>query len=156
MAGSVARLPSSPGSSDGGVPPADVYRIAVEEYRFQAQYNWSRTQYLLAFNAGILAVAIGLGSQPVLLGVLAFLLGLVVAVLTIVVVKVQHSYYPAARDHMRRVETDLGLDQSQRLDTTSTLGGRRRLVSVNDVVYLLLGSLALAHVYGVVSRIVTG
>ena len=156
MAGNVARLPSSASNDDGGVPPADLYRIAVEEYRFQAQFNWSRTQYLLAFDAGILAVAIGLGSQPLVLGVLAFILGLVAALLTIVVVRVQHGYYRAARDRMRRVESDLGLDQRQRVDTTSTLGGRRRLVSVNHVVYLLLGALAAGNLYGIVSRLITG
>jgi hypothetical protein len=48
MAGTVARLPSNSQNGDG-IPPADLYRIAVEEYRFQAKYNWSRTQYLLAF-----------------------------------------------------------------------------------------------------------
>jgi hypothetical protein len=153
MAGDVARLPSSSRDDDGGMPPVDLYRIAVEEYRFQAQYNWSRTQYLLAFNAGILAVAIGLGTQPALLSVLAFLLGLVAAVLTILVVKVQHGYYRAARDHMRRMEQQLGLDQEQRLDTTSTMGGRRRLVSVNHVVYLLLGAVAVANLYGAVARL---
>src|SRR4051794_1292834 len=102
MAGNGARLPSNSQNGDG-IPPADLYRIAVEEYRFQAQHNWSRTQYLLAFDAGILVVAVGLGSQPLLLGVIAFGLGLIAAVLTMLVIRVQHGYYRAARDHMRRV-----------------------------------------------------
>lgn len=155
MAGSVARLPSNShnGDGDGSIPPADLYRIAVEEYRFQAQYNWSRTQYLLAFDAGILAVAIGLGTQPALLSTLAFALGLVVSVLSIMAVKVQHSYYRAARDHMRRVESELGVPSDQRMDTTATLGGRRRKMSVNTIVYLLLGSLGAANIYGAVSHL---
>jgi hypothetical protein len=75
--------------------------------------------------------------------------------MTMVVVRVQHGHYRAARDHMRRVEDDLGLDQRQRLDTTSTMGGRRRAVSVNDVAYLLLGALAAANAYGFISRLIT-
>lgn len=82
----------------------DLYKTAVDEYRFQARYNWSRTQYLLAFNAGILAVAVGLASQPGRLAALTFGLGLVAAVLSMSVVNVQHGYYRAARYHMRRVE----------------------------------------------------
>ena len=133
----------------------DIYKIAVDEYRFQAQFNWSRTQYLLVFNAGILAVAIGLTSQPLLLGALAFVLGLVASVVTMLVVRVQHSYYRAARDHMKRIENEIDLPVAQRLDTTSSLGGRKRKVSVNQLVYGLLLVLAAANAYGLVSRIVS-
>lgn len=156
MPGNVARLPSSPQGGDGSPTPGEIYKIAVEEYRFQAQFNWSRTQYLLVFNAGILAVAIGLTSQPLLVGSLAFVLGLVASVMTILVVRVQHSYYRAARDHMKRIEAEVQIPMTQRLDTTSTLGGRQRKVSLNQLVYLLLGVLAAANVWGLVSRLVVG
>ena len=155
MPGNVARLPSSPRDGGGGPTPSDIYKIAVDEYRFQAQFNWSRTQYLLVFNAGILAVAIGLTSQPRPLGVVAFVLGLVAAVMTFFVVRVQHSYYRAARDHMRRVEDEFAIPQSQRLDTTSTLGARHLRVSVNELVYFLLGVLALANISGLISRLLS-
>jgi hypothetical protein len=62
MGGNVARLPSS--TTGDGVPPSDVYKIAVDDYHFQAQFNWSRTQYLLAFDAAILAIGAGLSSRP--------------------------------------------------------------------------------------------
>ena len=156
MAGNVARLPSSPRGGDGAPTSADIYKIAVEEYRFQAQFNWSRTQYLLVFNAGILAVAIGLTSQPLLVGALAFVLGLVASVMTMFVVRVQHSYYRAARDHMKRIEAEVNIPVTQRLDTTSTLGARKRKVSVNQMVYLLLGALAVANTWGLVSRLIVG
>jgi hypothetical protein len=86
--------------------------------------------------------------------VLAFVLGFAASVLTVLVVRVQHGNYRAARDHMRRIEEDLSLEQSQRLDTTSTLGGRRRVASVNHVVYLLLGALAAANLYGFLARLI--
>ena len=150
MGGNLARLPSSPqGGGEDGVPPADLYKIAVDEYRFQAQFNWSRTQYLLAFNAGILAVAVGLASQQGRLTATVFGLGAVAAVLSVFVVKVQHGYYRAARDHMRRIEDQLLIPTDQRLDTTAKLGGRKRTVSVNMVVYLLLGCVVVANVVGI-------
>jgi hypothetical protein len=82
VASPVARLPSGPPDDGDGIPPADIYKIAVDEYRFQAQYNWSRTQYLLAFNVGILAAATAVASQPGKSAALVFGLGAVAAVLS--------------------------------------------------------------------------
>lgn len=147
MAGSVARLPGST-NGDDGVPPADVYRIAVEEYRFQAQHNWSRTQYLLGFNVAILAAGAAVAARPGPAAALVFLLGVVAAALSAVVVRTQHDYYRAARERVRRVENAVGVPSGQRLDTTATLGGRKRLVSVNQVVYLLLGAMAVGDTAG--------
>lgn len=147
MAGSVARWPEEPVNGDG-VPPADIYKVAVDEYRFQAQHNWSRTQYLLAFNAGILTAGAAVASQGGRGAAPVFLLGVVAAVLSGVALKTQHDYYRAARDHMRRVEAALHVPTDQQMDTTSTMGNRRRIVSVNGVVYLLLAAIAAANVVG--------
>lgn len=147
MAGSVARLPHDPTDGDG-LPPADLYKVSVEEYRFQAQYNWSRTQYLLAFNAVILTAASAVASRPGRSAALVFVLGAIVATLSMLVVRTQHDYYRAARDRMQRVEEALSVPPTQRIDTTATLGQRRRRVSVNQVVYLLLGAIAVADLVG--------
>jgi hypothetical protein len=149
MPGSVARL-SQPPNDGGGISPADLYKIAVDEYRFQAQYNWSRTQYLLGFNAAVLAAALALVERSGRSSALVFLVGLCAAVLSAAVVRQQHDYYRAARDHMRRIEDQYELAADLRLDTTSTLGGRRRKASVNQVVYLLLALIGVADVSGAV------
>lgn len=148
MARSMARWPEEP-ADGGGVPPADIYKVAVDEYRFQAQHNWSRTQYLLALNAGILTAGAAVASQGGRGAAPVFLLGVAAAALTGLAVGTQHDYYRAARDRMRRVEAALKVPEDQRMDTTSTLGDRRRIVSVNFVVYLLLGSIAAANVVGI-------
>lgn len=149
MAGAAAWLPSDrPSNGDGELPPADLYRVAVDEYRWQAQHNWSRTQYLLAFNAAILASATAVASRPGHSAALIFALGAVAAVLSILAVRTQHDYYRAARDRMRRVEISLHVPADQRMDSTATLGGRKRRVSVNQIVYLLLGALAIADLVG--------
>ena len=155
MAGSVARLPHEP-TNGGDLPPADLYKLAVDEYRFQAQFNWSRTQYLLAFNAAILTAASAVASQPGGSAAMVFLLGAVAAMLSLAAVRTQHDYYRAARDRMRRVEKALAIPEDHRTDTTATLGTRHRTVSVNQVVYLLLAAMVLANLVGcgiiVVSR----
>src|SRR5687767_12786859 len=124
--GSVARLPDGP--TDDGLPPADLYKTAVDEYRFQATHNWSRTQYLLAFNLAILASASAVGSQPGRSAALVFAAGCVAAASSVFAVRTQHDYYRAARDRMRRIEEALHVPPDLRADTTSTLGGRSRLV----------------------------
>jgi hypothetical protein len=149
MPGSVARLPQPP-DDGGGISPADLYKIAVDEYRFQAQYNWSRTQYLLGFNAVVLAAALALVDRSGRGATLVFLVGLCAAILSAAVVRQQHDYYRAARNHMRRVEERYQVPVEERLDTTSTLGDRRRTVSVNQVVYLLLGLIGLADLTGAI------
>jgi hypothetical protein len=148
MAGSVARWPGTPPSGNGGIPPADIYKTAVDEYRFQAQYNWSRTQYLLGLNVAILVAGTAVASRPGHGASLVFGLGVLAALLSTIAVMTQHDYYRAARDHMRRIEEAFEVPAEQRLDTTSTLGGRRRTASVNQVVYVLLGSIAIGDTAG--------
>jgi hypothetical protein len=136
-----------------GPPPdrtIELYKIAVDEYRFQAEFNWKRSQYLLAFNAAILAAGAGVGARPGSAAALVFILGGVAALMSLKVVSTQHSYYRAARDHMRRLEQALDLPADQRLDTTSTLGGRRGpRVNVTGVIRLLFLALAASHAVGV-------
>lgn len=137
-----------PSGGDGGIPPADIYKTAVEEYRFQAQYNWSRTQYLLGFNVAILVAGTVVAARPGRGAALVFLLGAIAAVLTGIVVRTQHDYYRAARDRMRRVEEHFEVAVNERVDSTSTLGGRRRRISVNQIVYVLLGAMCVADLIG--------
>jgi len=132
------------------VPPADIYKTAVEEYRFQAEFNWSRTQYMLVFNTAILAAASAIGSRPGRSAALVFALGAVACGLSYFIMRTQHEYYRAARDHLRRVEQSLGIPADQLMDTTSTMRGqqRRRKASVTQLVYLLLCAVGLADIVG--------
>jgi hypothetical protein len=134
---------------DGILPPGVIYRAAVDEHRFQARYNWSRTQYLLGFNVAILAAATAVATRPHgHAAALVFLLGAVAADLSALVVRTQHDDYRAARNRMQRVEADLNVPPGQRLDTTATMSQRRRKLSVNQLVYFLLAVIALADIAG--------
>lgn len=148
MASAVSRLPNEATDGSDRVPASDVYKVAVEEYRFQATFNWSRTQYMLVFNTAVLAAAAAVASRPGHSAALIFLLGVVACILSVLIVRTQQGYYRAARDRMRRVEEAVGIPREQRTDTTSTLGGRRRRVSVTQLVYVLLASVAVADLLG--------
>jgi hypothetical protein len=121
----VAHLPT--GFMDGdavSIPAADIYKTAVEQYRFQAQFNWSRTQFLLSFNAAVLVAATVVASTSGH-GALVFALGAVAALLTVAVLRTQHDYYRAALNHLRLIEETLQLPRHARLDATSATGHRR-------------------------------
>lgn len=154
MPGSVKRLPDGQPDDDGHIPPADIYRIAVDEYRFQATHNWSRTQYLLAFNAGILAAAVVTTQWSGAAAVAIYTLGTISAGLSIAVIHTQHDYYRAARDRMRRVEDLYDIPTAARIDTTATLGHRHRTASVRQLVQLLLGAVIVANIVGAVIALV--
>lgn len=152
MAGSVSRLPNGTTGGDERIPPIELYKIAVDEYRFQAQFNWTRTQAMLVFNTALLAAgsAVASGTRSGHGAALIFVLGGVASSLSVLVVRTQHGYYRAARSHMRRLEEASGIAQDLRLDTTATLGGRKQTVTVNQLVYLLLAVLAASHCVGVI------
>jgi hypothetical protein len=92
----------------------ELYRYALEEYRFTVRLNWDRTQYYLALNVGLLAAAVGLVKLglpgpmqylPALIfagGVGACWVGMKAAI-------VGHNYYRQARDGKAAYEALLGL-----------------------------------------------
>lgn len=138
-------------ADDSSLTHAEIYRAAIEEYRFQVLHNWSRTQYLLAFNAAILAAAVGLASRINVLAVLVFSLGAVAAVMSYSAAHTQHQHYRAARDRMKRLESAFGIPDDRRLNTTANMGGRERpRATVTQVTYLLFLSIAIADVIGAV------
>jgi hypothetical protein len=55
---------------------------------------------------------------------------------------------------MQRVEEDLDVPPRQRIDTTTTMGQRRRTLSVNELVYFLLAVIALADATGSVLTVI--
>jgi len=138
----------------------EIYKIAVEEYRFQVRFNWNRTQYLFALDAAILAVganliAPGEDARPGLLIAAVFVVGALVAVHAIIVTANQHDYYRSARDHMKEVGRDLGLESRWLLQTTPGMRGGRvglrdKFGRVTWWLYGLFGILAAVHVAGAV------
>jgi hypothetical protein len=92
----------------------DLYRIAVDEYRFQVRLNWDRTAYLITLNSGLVAVATGLlkiGSATVVdlfvSGV--FLVGAFVSLVSIKNVLTGHRYYRQTILKKTLLEDQLGL-----------------------------------------------
>ena len=124
----------------------ELYKIAIDEYRFQVTLNWNRTQYYLGLNVGIIGIATGIlelseGDAGFLTAGL-YLAGVVCALLSLAAVRVQHGYYRTARDHKARIEERLRLGDL-RLGTTPGMGSAiTRLGKVTTFNGTLLGILA--------------
>ena len=132
----------------------ELYTIAIDEYRFQVNLNWSRTQYYLALNVGILGVATGiLELADAGVGILVaglYSAGAVCCGLSLAAGRVQQGYYRTARDHKAVIEEELELTKL-RLSTTPGMGSTmRRLGKVTTFNNVLLGILGVLDVAGAV------
>ena len=92
----------------------DLYKIAVEEYRFQVRLNWDRTAYHLTLSSGLIAIAVGLlkiGSAPIVDLFVAgvFLVGLLASMIGIQTIRKGHEYYRRTIVKKTLLEDDLGL-----------------------------------------------
>lgn len=142
----------------------DLYRLAVEEYRFQVNLNWERTQYLLALNVGVLGLGIGLLSvhmhAALVLTACVFALGAGAAALSMMALRTQHSYYRATRDRFKKLEQLLALQPELQIETTPGMEmatGKRaepRPIRVQTVVTVLLVAVATIDVFGSVWTLV--
>lgn len=139
--------------ADSGQPEApenaiELYKIAIEEYRFQVGLNWERTQHWFALNAALAGGAIALlrlttdRAAYALVGGL-FLAGVVTCGLALVGASRQHGYYREARDHKGRLEAAMELGDFA-LRTTRGMGATSKwgfltLTRGYYVLYAVLG-----------------
>jgi hypothetical protein len=122
----------------------NLYKISIEEYRFQVKLNWDRTAYHLTLNSGLVAVAAGLlkvGAAPVVDLFVAglFFIGLLVSLIGIKNTRTGHEYYRRTVLKKTLIEDQIGLtrplDQYRGRPTLSvgtTLGQNEHLKILSD------------------------
>ena len=94
----------------------DLYKIAVEEYRFEVRLNWDRTAYYLTLNSGLITIAAGLlsiGGAPSVNFVVAgvFSIGLLSSFIGIRNVLRGHEYYRRTVIKKTLLEEEIGLNK---------------------------------------------
>lgn len=132
----------------------DQYARAVEEYRFQVDLNWRRSQYYFVLTAAVIGAAGALltasAAVPSIVIVLLFVAGSVIALLAILANRTAKSYYETTRDLKGRLEDRLGLDELA-IRTTEGMGGRfSRLGRVTTFQTVMLATLLAASATGAV------
>lgn len=149
-------------ASDEALPDREdlwqLYKFAVEEYRFQVNLNWQRAQYLLGLNAAVISVGAGLiqlgpdaaheNGAP--LTVAVFLVGLVLAVFSTFAVWKQHGYYETARNRMLHVGRLLDLGPLAVATTPGAIGASPWRLKVQTVMYAVLMVLAGVDLFGAI------
>ena len=90
----------------------EIYKIAIDEYRFEVTLNWQRTQHYLTLNLALVAAAVGLlrvgGTDYPLLVALLFVVGAFFAKLARKAIKTGHTYYRRAAYKKTLIEHLLG------------------------------------------------
>jgi hypothetical protein len=154
-------LPPEQDSATGGRKSArryshsdllELYRIGLDEYRFQTTLNWNRSQYYLVLNIGILGIATGIvqlskGATSILVAGL-FFVGLICCLLSLAASRVQREYYVSARKHKGLLESKLRLGE---LSITRTVGmgsTMRRLGRVTTFLNVMLSVVAVIDLVG--------
>jgi hypothetical protein len=131
----------------------NLYEYALEEYRFQVNLNWNRTQYYLTLNVGIIGIATGIvqfaKGRVGNLTAGIYLAGAVCCALSILASTTQQSYYRAARDHKAALEDQLALGDLA-IRTTIGMGSlEKRLGKVTTMLSVVLSVLLLVNLAGV-------
>jgi hypothetical protein len=101
-----------------GSPPTppllDLYKIAIDEYRFEVKLGWDRTMYYLVFNSAIISVGTGLlksDNPPVAYLFVGgiFGLGLITSLIGYSAIRKGHAYYRRTIVKKTLLEDALGL-----------------------------------------------
>lgn len=136
----------------------DLYKVSVDEYRFQVNLNWDRSKYFLVFNTAVIAVGTGLVNvghrlaTPLLVGI--FAVGLAAAALSAIAVTLQHNYYRSTRNRMLAIAAELEVEA---WGVASTPGARderttfiARIGKVQNILYTLLFVVAVVDLLGMI------
>jgi hypothetical protein len=112
----------------------ELYKIAVEEYRFEVRLNWDRTRFFFGLTVAIVGAGAGLlriGPSLLERGLVAgfFLVGAVVAAVGLGAIGKGHEYYGRSVDHLKTLEKQLQLEAPRR-SLSTTLGMQDRTAAI--------------------------
>jgi hypothetical protein len=127
------------------------YGRVLDEYRFQVNLNWSRSQYYFVLNVALLVAGVGLLSTqqvPLPVAMAVFLVGAASAVFAILASRTQKGYYANTRDRKRELEEKLGLGDLAIAPTPGMGGMRGRLARVTTFQAFILIAILLADLAG--------
>ena len=133
----------------------EQYGRCIDEYRFQVNLNWSRSQYFFVLNVAILAAGVGLLSSdvPAAVPIVVFVVGVVSAIVAWLASTTQHNYYKNVRDLKTRIEQRIGLGDLAIATTTGMGGTRWRLARITTFQKLILLALVTADIAGLATAI---
>lgn len=128
----------------------ELYKLALEDYRFQVQLNWGRSQYFLVLNLTVISIATGImqfaGGKFGILGAGIYFLGSLFCVFSIAALQAQRKYYISAREQKKRFEEELGLGERSITPIQRSNKKIRRLTTFKAFVNIMFVALAAANI----------
>ncbi len=97
----------------------EIYKIAVEEYRFQVLLNWDRNKFYVLLNSTLIGVTAGILKLPSSRGVELFMIplfivGFIMALIGFVTLQKGHEYYRRTVFKKTQLETQLNLNNEDK------------------------------------------
>lgn len=137
----------------------ELYRLALDDYRFQVQLNQDRSRYFLVLNLTVIGIATGVvqlgqGTLSILVALL-YLAGFLFCIFSIFALQAQRKFYRSARDQKEYLEEQLELGDAsitpvERADSkTSKLTTFKGFVNFMFVVLAALNLFGAAYVFAV-------
>ncbi len=114
----------------------ELYKISIEEYRFQVLYNWNRNRFYLTLTAGVITVAAGILRIPNVvkyeyLLIPLFIIGGLIAFIGLQTLKKGQEYYRATVLKMSSLESQLGLNFEE-IPIATTQGQKESKTNLKD------------------------
>ncbi len=137
----------------------ELYKLALEDYRFQVQLNWGRSQYFLVLNLTVVGIATGIlqfavGEFGVLVAGI-YMMGALFCAFSVAALRAQRKYYVSAREQKKRFEEELGLGERSITPVERPDKKIRRLTTFKafvNIMFVALGTLNLFGAYFVVTH----
>lgn len=136
----------------------ELYKLALEDYRFQVQLNQDRSRYFLVLNLTVIGIATGVvqlgqGSVSVLVAFL-YLAGFLFCLFSIFALQAQRKFYHSARDQKRYFEERLMLGETS-ITPVDRAGSRiKKLVTFKGFVNFMFVVLAVLNLVSAVFVVV--
>ncbi len=130
----------------------ELYKLALEDYRFQVQLNWGRSQYFLVLNLTVVAIATGIlqfaGGEFGVLVAGIYMMGALFCAFSVAALRAQRKYYVSAREQKKRFEEELGLGERSITPVERPDKKIRRLTTFKAFVNIMFVALATLNIFG--------
>ncbi len=130
----------------------ELYKLALEDYRFQVQLNWGRSQYFLVLNLTVVGIATGIlqfaGGEFGVLVAGIYMMGALFCAFSVAALRAQRKYYVSAREQKKRFEEELGLGERSITPVERPDKKIRRLTTFKAFVNIMFVALATLNLFG--------
>ncbi len=130
----------------------ELYKLALDDYRFQVQLNQDRSRYFLVLNLTVIGIATGVvqlgqGTISILVAIL-YATGFLFCIFSIFALEAQRKFYRSARDQKMYFEERLELGPASITPVDRAEGKASKLTTFKGFVNFMFVGLAVLNLVG--------